>query len=185
MSQKTHYDWLWPWVQDKELRTAIDCGGCHGSWTLFWHDKVRQIELFEPNTKALPTLRENLKNIPNVNVYEHALGAKSGKASMAYFKEDHIGTYGITSDVGPYEVKTLDSYNFTDVDIIKIDVEGFEVPLLEGARETILSNRPWIQIEANETGNRYGRPKIEILNTLDKFGMKRIAKEWPDQIWSF
>ena len=85
----------------------------------------------------------------------------------------------------PYEVKTLDSYNFTDVDIIKIDVEGFEVPLLEGARETILSNRPWIQIEANETGNRYGRPKIEILNTLDKFGMKRIAKEWPDQIWSF
>ena len=133
MPQKTHYDWLWPWVKDLELRTAIDCGGCHGSWTLFWHDKVRQIELFEPNTKALPTLRENLKNIPNVNVYEHALGAKSGKASMAYFKEDHIGTYGITSDVGPYEVKTLDSYNFTDVDIIKIDVEGFEVPLFEGA----------------------------------------------------
>ena len=82
-------------------------------------------------------------------------------------------------------MRTLDSYNFTDVDIIKIDVEGYEVPLLHGAKQTILSNRPWIQIEANKAGLRYGRPKTEIAKVLIEFGMKRRAKEWPDQIWSF
>ena len=97
----------------------------------------------------------------------------------------HVGTYHITKSNGPIEIRTLDSYNFQDVDVIKIDVEGFEVPLLDGAKETILSNRPWIQIEANKTGERYGRPKTKILEKLASFGMKRVAKKWPDQIWRF
>ena len=87
--------------------------------------------------------------------------------------------------IGQIPVKTLDSYDLTNVDVIKIDVEGFEVPVIEGARETILYNKPWIQIEANHTGERYGRPKMTILDALRKLGMKRRAKEWPDQIWSF
>ena len=98
---------------------------------------------------------------------------------------DHPGTYYIKDYKGSIPVKTLDSYNLTDVDVIKIDVEGFEVPVIEGARQNILSNKPWIQIEANHTGDRYGRPKKFILNALANLGMRRRAKEWPDQIWSF
>ena len=38
----------------------------------------------------------------------------------------------------------------------------------------------------DETGAKfYDRPKKQILDKLISFGMKRIAKEWPDQIWSF
>ena len=59
---------------------------------------------------------------------------------------------------------------------MKIDVEGYEIPLLDGARDTIMTNRPWIQIEANETGAKfYDRPKKQILDKLISFGMKRIA----------
>ena len=39
-------------------------------------------------------------------------------------------------------------------DIIKIDVECFEIPVLNGAKQTILSQRPWIQIEGNSSGER-------------------------------
>ena len=185
MSQKTHYDWLWPWVQDRKIRTVIDCGGCLGHWTMFWHDKVKQIELFEPNKSTLTELKQNIQNLKNINIHEYALGDRPGMVSMDYVKDDHIGTYAITEHKGDIEIKTLDSFNFTDVDIMKIDVEGYEVPLLLGAKETILNNRPWIQIEANETGKRYGRQKIHIFDTLTSFGMRRVAKEWPDQIWSF
>jgi len=184
MDQKTHYDWLWPWVKDRSLRRAIDCGAHRGEWTLAWKDRVGQIECFEPNVEILPFFKENTEGIQNINLYQHALGDKPGTVAMDY--ETHLGTYHVTAEEGPYEIKTLDSYNFTDVDVIKIDVEGYEIPLLDGAKDTIMTNRPWIQIEANETGSKfYDRPKKQILEKLDSFGMKRMAKEWPDQIWCF
>ena len=129
------------------------------------------------------TLKKNTNTLKNCTIHEVALGDTTGKVSMQY--ETHLGTYHIKDHNGSINLQTLDSYNFQNVDIIKIDVEGFEVPVLEGAKETILSNKPWIQIEANHTGERYGRPKKKILEKLTEFGMKRIAKEWPDQIWKF
>lgn len=184
MVQKNHFDWLWPWVKDMPLRRAIDCGAHKGYWTMEWADKIETIECFEPNTEILTLFKENTAHLKNINLYEHALGDKPGTVAMDY--ETHVGTYHIISEQGPHEIKTLDTYNFTDVDIIKIDVEGYEIPLLDGARETIMNNKPWIQIEANETGKKfYDRPKKQINDKLASFGMKRRAKEWPDQIWSF
>lgn len=47
-------------------------------------------------------------------------------------------------------VETLDSYNFTEVDFIKIDCEGYELPILKGAVNTVRTNRPVVQIEIVE-----------------------------------
>ena len=45
------------------------------------------------------------------------------------------------------EVRTLDSFAFRDVCVIKVDVEGSEMEVLEGARETILRDRPPLIVE--------------------------------------
>ena len=45
------------------------------------------------------------------------------------------------------EVRTLDSYAFRDVRVIKVDVEGSEMDVLEGGRETILRDRPPLIVE--------------------------------------
>jgi hypothetical protein len=47
------------------------------------------------------------------------------------------------------ELTVLDSYGFDRVDWIKIDVEGFEMQVLEGGRNTIQQNRPWLLLERN------------------------------------
>ena len=47
----------------------------------------------------------------------------------------------------PVPARTLDSYNFQDVDCIKIDVEGSELLVMQGARDTIERCRPSIQVE--------------------------------------
>jgi len=44
-------------------------------------------------------------------------------------------------------VRTIDSYNFDNVDVIKIDVEGSELLVIEGAKETIDRCRPSVQVE--------------------------------------
>ena len=178
-----NYDMLHPHIKHKHLRTAIDIGAWWGPWSLWWHDKVEHIEIFEPNEDILPKLKNNISNLQNCTLHEVALGDKNGHVSMDYV--DHSGTYHINGTKGTIQIKKLDAFNFDNVDLIKIDAEGYELPVLEGAKETILHNKPWIQIEANKSGARYGRTKVDIANFLDSLGMKRKAKKWPDQVWYF
>lgn len=58
---------------------------------------------------------------------------------------------------------TLDSYHFENVDIIKIDVEGYELEVLKGADQTIATNRPIVQVECVETQPRAFGSKIQDL----------------------
>ena len=180
---KGNYDLLWPYVQQKKLKTIIDIGAWWGPWTLWWSSRAKTIEAFEPNPDILADLKQNTNKLKNCTIHNTALGDITGNVSMQY--ETHSGTYHIKNYNGSISLRTLDSYNFQDVDIIKIDVEGFEVPVLEGAKQTILSQRPWIQIEGNSSGKKYGRSKIDIVNLLKSWGMKRVVKQWPDQIWRF
>ena len=178
-----NYDLLYTYVKDKSLRRVIDVGAWWGPWSLWWQDKAQHIEIFEPNEQILPKLKDNIKNLKNCTLYETALGDTAGNVSMEYV--DHTGTYHIKDTSGSISLKTLDSYNFDSVDIIKIDAEGYEIPVLEGARNTIIENKPWIQIEGNKSGERYGRTKLDINKFLIDLGMKRVVKKWPDQVWKF
>lgn len=98
-----------------------------------------------------------------------ALGPVPGSIEMHIKKNDghnRVSNDGYTTVTGrPVKVntgyqrvtvpqRTLDSYNFTDVDIIKIDVEGYELNVLEGAQQTIANNRPIVQVECVETQPR-------------------------------
>ena len=124
-----HFKWLMPWVRGRELRTAIDCGGHKGMWSVHWTKLVKNIEAFEPNPEILPIFKKRTAGMDNITLHEVALGDKPGKVSMQY--ETHPGTFHVKDNTGTIEMRTLDSYNFTDVDIIKIDVEGYEVRCAE------------------------------------------------------
>ena len=178
-----NYSLLWPHVQQKKLKTIIDIGAWWGPWTLWWRKRAEKIIAFEPNPDVFLDLKQNTNKLKNCTIHNTALGDTTGKVSMQY--ETHTGTCHVKDYNGSINLRTLDSYNFQNVDIIKIDVEGFEIPVLNGAKQTILSQRPWIQIEGNSSGERYGRSKIDIFNLLVSWGMKRVMKKWPDQVWTF
>ena len=52
-----------------------------------------------------------------------------------------------TQNLVPVPARTIDSYNFEDVDAIKIDVEGSELLVMQGAKDTIKRCRPSVQVE--------------------------------------
>lgn len=61
------------------------------------------------------------------------------------------------------ELRTLDSFGFTDVDIIKIDVEGHEFEVLHGAEKTIMDNLPVLQLEMlPDMAKRFGHSCQDI-----------------------
>ncbi len=178
-----NYDILLKHVADRKLRRIIDIGAWWGPWSLFWQPHAEKLEIFEPNKKILPMLEHNISIYKNCKLYKTALGESKGTVSMSY--DTHSGTNHVTDLSGDIQIHTLDSYNFTEVDIIKIDVEGYEIPVLKGAEQTITTNRPIIQVEGNSSGKRYGIQKKQILELLNSWGMTRIEKKWPDQVWMF
>ena len=178
-----NYDMLVKHLGSKKLRRIIDIGAWWGPWSLYWQTRSEKIEIFEPNKTILPMLEHNLSKFDNCTIHRTALGDKKGKVSMAY--DSHSGTNHITSLDGDITLNTLDSYNFNAVDVIKIDVEGYEIAVLQGAKRTILQQKPMLQIEANKSGKRYGKNKLHIMQLLNGWGMTRLEKKWPDQVWAF
>lgn len=115
-----------------------------------------------------------------IHTHNVALGPVPGTVEMHIKKNDghnRVANDGYTTPSGkPVKINTgyqrvqvpqltLDSYNFTDVDIIKIDVEGYELQVLEGAHQTIALNRPIVQIECVETQPRaFGRTIHDLMD---------------------
>ena len=123
-----------------------------------------------------------------INTYNVALGPTAGSVEMHIKKNDghnRVANDNYTKLNGkPVKVNTgyqrvqvpqltLDSYNFTDVDIIKIDVEGYELQVLEGAVNTIAQNRPIVQIECVEIQPRAFGKTIDDL--MDYFTSKNYV----------
>jgi FkbM family methyltransferase len=124
----------------------------------------------------------------NIQTYNIALGPTPGTVEMHIKKNDghnrvsNDGYKTVTGkavkvNTGYQRVSvpqhTLDSYNFTEVDIIKIDVEGYELNVLEGASNTIATNRPIVQVECVETQPRAFGKTIQDL--MDYFNSRNYV----------
>ena len=68
-------------------------------------------------------------------------------------------------------MKTLDSFGFEAVDFIKIDVEGYELPMIRGGEQTIKACKPNIVIEQKGNEAAYGEPRDAALVLLKSWGM--------------
>ena len=84
----------------------------------------------------------------------------------------HVGETG-----APVELRTLDSFNLADVDLIKMDVEGFEAMVIEGARETLLRCRPIVCCEQKrDFACKYGLKADAATASLKALGMRQIQE---------
>jgi len=71
----------------------------------------------------------------------------------------------------------LDDAQFTDVDLIKLDVEGLEWEILANGERTIRSNRPVVVLEENQRiGARYGGAAGDARGLLQDWGMTEVAR---------
>lgn len=74
------------------------------------------------------------------------------------------------------KIVTIDSYDFKDVALIKIDVEGMELEVLAGARETIIRSMPKIIVESWPGGQNRG----SVLDFLAKAGYNAVSERSDD-----
>jgi FkbM family methyltransferase len=130
---------------------VVDAGAFIGDHTVTYAKLVGsngRVYAFEPNPDAFDCLQYNTAGLLHVFCENAALGASCGGVSIV--KNQNAGASHLT--VGGFiQGLTLDYYlpDTARLDFIKIDVEGFEVALLNGAKETIRRRRPAMFIEVN------------------------------------
>jgi FkbM family methyltransferase len=139
--------------------TAIDVGANQGFFAFAFSRIVDRVEAFEPNPDYAGFARRMLG--ARARVHAVALSNENGRAEFVVPVSEegtilHLGgnlkqaaAAAAHSKTMRFEVevRTLDSYAFTDVRVIKVDVEGSEMEVLEGGRETILRDRPPLIVE--------------------------------------
>jgi len=149
----------------------IDVGAKFGLWTLRLSKRCKNIHAFEPNPETISLLRKSIRKLNNAKIYPYALGDKTGFAE--FFVHKKPGWSGLLKRNLDYEqtiivpVRTLDSFNFDTIDIIKIDTEGYELPILKGGRKTIEREKPQLYIEIHEEEH-----KMPIIEFLKEVGYK-------------
>ena len=137
--------------------TVIDVGANRGVYAFIFARICGQVELFEPNKLCAELLFDWASNYSHVNVHQLALSDRLGSTEL-YIPLDSSGTEHDASATieenrqGPFRkqlvpLATLDSYTFSNIAFIKIDVEGHEHCVLKGAHNTLVSHKPALLIE--------------------------------------
>jgi FkbM family methyltransferase len=175
----------WPeleWIKAKGIRTGdtvVDCGANHGFSTLLfsrWTGPLGTVHAFEPNPHNMAILQENvrLNNLNNVACHAIALDSLRRRLNISM----HPNSAVLEQNATQLATQTVDSVSLDEVmcdiavDFIKIDVEGFELQVLRGAR-AVLAQRPRIDLELHIV--MYENPLATLTEISSMLGLHRYS----------
>ena len=154
---------------------VLDVGACIGAFSMevLRVAEYAHIDAFEPSDLAWPYLHHNL-SWSNVRLHKVAVSDKEGVASLAC-PHGRVGTetlYG--KDGRSVRTVAIDDFITGPVDIIKIDTEGHEVEVLNGASKTIDRWHPNLIVELLDKNQALaGRTVEDVVSVITKHGYRK------------
>jgi len=142
--------------------TVFDVGANIGCTAILFGAAAREVHAFEPSPTTFSLLQHNVlaSGLANVQLHNFGLGAGNFKSKLTFspynrsggFVSDQTraGTGFVTENIS---VRSLDSFireqAAAQLDLMKIDVEGFELHVLRGGAAAIDRFRPVVTLELN------------------------------------
>jgi FkbM family methyltransferase len=164
-------EFLKPYLQPGAV--VLDIGANVGALTLPFATLVGPkgaVIAFEPQRLCFQTLCANvaLNSLTNVVTFQRALGSEMGVLRVPLtdpYQRNNYGGLALSADANGehVEVWTIDEMGLPKAGLCKIDVEGMETEVLQGARGYIAEHRPVLYLEAD----RHER-KPELMALLDE-----------------
>tara|TARA_Y100001937_G_scaffold82582_1_gene111786 strand:- start:637 stop:1263 length:627 start_codon:yes stop_codon:yes gene_type:complete len=163
--------------KNKKFNHILDIGAWVGTWSVAMNKYCGRIVAFEPDPLHYECL---IKNVPeDVETHQLAVGQQQKMISLS--KDNFTQSKRVIGE-GTIPMITVDSLKMDDVDVIKIDVEGYEMEVLKGALETLKTTK-YLMIELNNNTKKYGSNNIDVENYLKELGFKVLMNHWPDKVF--
>jgi FkbM family methyltransferase len=170
--------------------TVLDIGAHVGQYSLIAASDVGptgRVHSFEPNPVSHGRLRANLEmnGFRNVTPHQLAVSDSAGEVTLYVPRHDNLGEASLQPcQEGMQEVKvrcvTIDEWAETAdlgtaprIDLVKIDVQGLEAKVLQGARHTLTRFKPLVICEFEERWLRgMGTSSVELKKMLGDMGYR-------------
>lgn len=178
---------LFPYFSKKPV--IFDVGSNKGQWADIFVRNVEEIHLFEPNQILLHYTMAKYDNLLNVYYNSDAVSDMSGKVMLHVFGKQYNGLSSVLdnpkwNDLPKDKIQvhavSLDHYTggAKNIDLLKIDVEGYEMFVLLGAKELLRNKQiKFIQVENAEHIHLSGYTFQDVVNYLKSFEYSPIETE--------
>ena len=182
---------------------CVDVGANIGIYSILLSHNSDHVYAFEPTRQSFDSLLA--LNIRNVSVYNLALGSENGEMDISFPVLSGKTDFALATlspvtankyekvDTQKVRISKFDEFeneiDFTRIDFVKIDVEGFEIEVLHGLKRLVETEKPAFMIEIEQRHNpKYlevfdylGRQQYEPYMTLDGTGLRRLEiRELPN-----
>ena len=166
------------WLAAHNLDTgaAIDVGANIGNHTLYFSKLFSKVFAFEPDPLHFQLLRFNTRDSAGVYCYNFGLSDRTAKAPFIHERTRIVSEVNAAEANMTIDLKAMDDLpeiSASKITLIKIDVEGHELQVLNGAKKTIERNFPIIIFEQSADDFRNGTSSV--IKCLKSIGYKRFA----------
>ncbi|MFE2871094.1 MULTISPECIES: FkbM family methyltransferase [unclassified Embleya] len=163
--------------------TAVDVGGWYGPWSRRLAGRADSVVTVEPVPHLAALL--DARTPANVRVVAAAAGDRGTGTTALWLPPGDRGDRGVSSLVRrqihdralDVPCVRLDDLGLTDVTFVKIDVDGSEPAVLQGAEDTLRRDRPALFIEL-EARIQSPAPVLDFLGRLDYRGWVLPGRHW-------
>lgn len=168
--------------EKKFKRIAIDVGAFIGDATKFFIDCGFIVFAFESDPFAYHCLAHNC---PEAICRNMAIGDGSNASEVGFIQNGNFGSrYLKKNHTGNIKTFPLDFLNVIRIDLVKIDVEGFEPFVLDGMKRIMMEFRPILIIEINRKALKLqGVDEESIYNRIPNF-YKRKVITYPERVFT-
>ena len=180
---------------------AVDVGANIGLISMQLCEKFEHVIAFEPHPDTFECLKRNVRPYQKVQCHNLAIGNTTRSVNFTNFISDcshnHIAE-DLNKPVIIVDQKRLDDCGLPGCDLLKIDVEGYEYEVIQGAIATIEKFHPVIILEevnlfrkrsSDEVYKRYGKNFIArhrlARQTLEDMGYAIYCRHNHDYILAF
>lgn len=161
-----------------QRRTAIDVGAHVGHWSINMAARFEKVIAFEPVAEHADCFERNVLADganPHVHLMRCACGASPGSVAIHRMPGNSGGSH--VKGLGDIPMLAIDSLALEDVDLIKMDVEGYEANVIAGARETLLRCKPIVCCEQKrDFACKFGLKATAATDALKALGMRQIEE---------
>ena len=165
-------------------RLAVDAGAHVGFWSYYLALAFQTVHAFEPAELFAFCFERNVR-AKNVVLHRVALGEEEGSVQIETVADNTGATHVVPAAQGSVRMRRLDDYKLENVDLLKVDVEGYERRVLGGARETLVRCKPVVIVEQKDFASRYGDERFAAADFLRSLGAEQLGQVVQDLIFGW